>query len=249
MSSAAALPASGLFLKTFGTPGLIAVDVQRTPPLRRKDLALLIYLTVEFDRQHSRAALASLLWGDFQEEKARHSLTQSLRRLRLAFGRDAVSIAEQNVEWRCELPCDAVQLERAGARATLVDPQLSGYTGDFLADFQLNGGASGFDLWSSEKRVHFRRLAVRVLETQGEEAELRAAWPDALQLGLRVVEIEPIFEEGHRRVMRAWSALGERNLALKHYHDFARWLHTEIEVEPDPTTQALALTLRQPGTR
>jgi hypothetical protein len=168
------LPA-GFFLKTFGTPGLLVDGVQAVPALRRKDLALLIFLQVETGERHSRAVLANLLWGDFEEENARHSLTQALSRLRLLLGCDSMSLSEQNVEWKKDIVCDAALLEHAAIEGSTGDPLLHCYSGDFLNDFHLQHGAEGFDVWSAEKRVHFRRRTVELLQERGRLAEERCA--------------------------------------------------------------------------
>ena len=48
----------------------------------RKARALLAYLAVENARAHPRELLASLLWGDTGEERARHNLRQALSKIR-----------------------------------------------------------------------------------------------------------------------------------------------------------------------
>ena len=47
---------------------------------------LLIYLAVEADRPHARAALAGLLWPDQPPAAAQHNLRQALANLRRALG-------------------------------------------------------------------------------------------------------------------------------------------------------------------
>ena len=49
--------------------------------------ALLVYLAVEEDRPHQRAALAGLLWPDAPEATARRNLTQTLLGLRPPWAR------------------------------------------------------------------------------------------------------------------------------------------------------------------
>jgi DNA-binding SARP family transcriptional activator len=83
-----------------------------------------------------------------------------------------------------------------------------------------------------------------VLEQQGMEAEARGHWAEALELGRRAAQIEALYEEGHRRVMRSWAALGERGLALRHYEEFTLWLRDEVDLQPDPATSKLAFDLR-----
>src|SRR5512136_1258725 len=48
--------------------------------------ALLIYLTVEADQPHSRAALAGLLWPDWPDRAALRNLSYALSNLRQAIG-------------------------------------------------------------------------------------------------------------------------------------------------------------------
>jgi DNA-binding SARP family transcriptional activator len=212
--------------------------------VRRKDLALLTYLCIQRSRSLSRGTLASLLWGESSEEKARHSLTQALRRLRQLFGADALNVRDESVDWRGEVQCDAAELECLAAKPTTPGAELPEYREAFLSHFSLGPGAQDFEHWADARRAHYRGLAVRLLDAGGAEQERLGSWSQVLRLGLRVIEIEPLFEEGHRRVMRAWSALGERTLALKHYEDFVRWLQAEFGEVPDPLTVALADQLR-----
>jgi DNA-binding SARP family transcriptional activator len=52
----------------------------------KKAQALLAYLAVESGRPQPREVLASLLWGNTGEDRARHNLRQSLGKIRQAFG-------------------------------------------------------------------------------------------------------------------------------------------------------------------
>lgn len=235
----------GLLLKTFGMPALISRQVREVHALRRKDLALLIYMRLSSGYPHSRSVLAELLWGDYTEAHARHSLTQAIGRLRAQLGARSVTVEGHGVRWNGDLPCDAAILQDACADDQQLDSQLHLYSGDFLEDFDLGAGAESYEVWASEKRVHFRMLALSWVQKRGEEAEQQSDWQTALQLGRRAVEIEPILEAGHRRIMRSWAALGERALALKHFDDFFHWLESEVGVAPDPVTRALAMHIRE----
>lgn len=231
------------FLKTLGSPVLTSPGAERPPErLRKKDLALLVYLRLERRRAHSRSMLANLLWGDSTEEKARHSLTQALGRIRSVLGPECLDADHDRVEWRGELPCDAALLQEMTGAPT--DPGLDLYAGDFLAQFAPGRGAREFEDWMDGKRGHYRALALELLDRAGEEAEAAGEWSGALRIGERSVEIDPFWERGQRRMMRAWHELGERNRALRHYEKFAAWLARELDEEPDPETRALAERLR-----
>jgi DNA-binding SARP family transcriptional activator len=209
--------------------------------MRHKDLALLIYLRLEGTRAISRSILGTLLWGDGVEHTARHSLSQTLRRLRCVLGPEMLSVARDAVEWRGELPCDAALVDEPAAEASTVCRL---YTGDFVAGLILGSGADDFEGWADVRRAHYRLRAVQLLVARACDAERRGEPDEALRFSLRAVEIEPLFQAGHRSVMRAWDALGERAFALRQYGTLERRLRSEVGTAPDPCTRALAAQLR-----
>ncbi|HET9453267.1 MAG TPA: BTAD domain-containing putative transcriptional regulator [Gemmatimonadaceae bacterium] len=223
-------------------PALVDDEHDALVPLRQKDLALLVYLRMEPHREHARSSLASLLWSECDEHRARHSLSQALGRIREALGDTALAVGRETVHWRGALPCDAAQLEDGDP--TTVDAELRLYAGDFVVGLALGDGAAAFDEWADARRAFLRRRAAQLLDSSAAECERLGRHGMALQLASRLIEIEPLSESAHRRLMRAWAALGERAMALRHYHQLQRNLRKEEGLEPDPATQALAAELR-----
>ncbi|HYR08431.1 MAG TPA: BTAD domain-containing putative transcriptional regulator [Longimicrobium sp.] len=228
-------------LVTLGTPALVG---NGTPiPLRKKDLALLVYLRLEGKHGHSRGALAGLLWGNSREENARHSLTQALGRLRARLGGGVLEVGHDRVGCRATLPCDAASLLQA-AGAEVDDGVLALCAGEFLAGFHPGSGAEAFETWAEGRRAHFRAVAVSALDRLGVDAEARGDWDRALAAAQRATELDPASEPAHRRMMRAWNAQGHRLRALQHYERLAAWLSAEFETDPEPETAELAERLR-----
>ena len=234
-------PGDGTFLRTLGHPVLRRRDSSVVEGLRRKDLALLAYLCVEGDRPFSRSHLAALLWGESTEEKARHSLTQALRRAAAGVGRGALCMERDTVRWTGAAACDAQLLLEGDER---LDELLTIYEGPFLEGFEAGFGSEEFSAWADARRAELRRASVRWLDRAGERAERGRDWSRALRIGERSVQIDREWEGGHRRVMRALLERGERNLALRHFREFARWLTYEVGGHPDPETVALADVIR-----
>jgi DNA-binding SARP family transcriptional activator len=233
-----------VYLRTLGHPALLGADGIAVHKLRKKDLALLVYLCVEGTAVHSRGRLASLLWGESTEERARHSLTQALSRLGRVLPPGSLVADNQVVRWEGSLSCDAVVLLRDGLQPADVDDGFSIYEGEFLRGFHPGHGAEDFTGWADRRGADLRNAALRLLESAGEDAEQKRQWWRAVKLAEKAVRIDPLAENARRRLMRAWAALGERNIALRHYQDFAEWLKQEIGAEPDPETRALADQLR-----
>lgn len=165
-------------LRTFGAPALL--DGRGRPlPLRKKDLALLIYLRIE-NKPCSRSALAGLLWGEATEAKARHSLTQTIGRLREQLGSDSIVPSNGDVALQSELECDAARL-LAGAEF-----HPDGYHGDFLAAFAPGTGSESFMEWADGKRTVCRLRLTKLLDSLGAAAEADEHYGEALQLGLQL---------------------------------------------------------------
>src|SRR5690348_15567233 len=64
---------------------------------RRRKLALLCVLALA-SRPYSRDVLADLFWGEEDDERARHSLSDALSHLRRLLGREAIATRCANVE-------------------------------------------------------------------------------------------------------------------------------------------------------
>lgn len=236
-----------LLLKTLGHPALHRAEGALAEGLRRKDLALLVYLCVEGLPVHARGRLAALLWGESPEERARHSLTQALGRLSRVLPPGTLAADKDAVRWTSVLPCDAVVLLRDVMEPEEVDDAFSLYPGHFLEGFDPGAGAQDFREWADRRRAELRNAALRLLERAGAKAEDAGDFARALRLGERAVEIDPVWEQGHRRVMRALAARGERNHALRHYLRLETYLREEVGGRPDPDTRALAEQLRAPA--
>lgn len=247
MKSPSPSRAPGLLLVTLGTPALVGHGAPI--PLRKKDLALLVYLRLEGRHGHSRGALAGLLWGSSREDNARHSLTQALGRLRRHLGTDVLQVGHDRVGCHATLDCDASLLQTAVASERVDDAVLALCAGEFLAGFHAGPGADAFESWADGRRAHLRMVAVAALERLGGKAEEAGEWDRALAAGQRAVELDPASEPGHRRIMRAWNALGHRVRALQHYERLTEWLAAEFESGPEPETAELAEQVRSRAPR
>jgi len=226
------------FLSTFGAPALQSRRGSVPVPLRKKDLALLVFLRVEPEAAFTRARLASLLWANTTDERARHSLSQALSRLQKALGPQALATDSQTVRLSLRIPCDADEALRS---ATAVP---SG-NARFLDGFHPGEGAEEFADWADRERAAIGRAMVELLEEAGSAAEEREDWAEALAYATRSVQLDPYWERGHRRLMRGLEARGERSLALRHHEEFSAWLLRETGDAPDGETRALAERIRQ----
>jgi DNA-binding SARP family transcriptional activator len=210
---------------------------------RRKSQALLAYLAFSPGQRHARGELTALLWPDFAETDARHSLRQALVDVRDAFARlrpppliiegDDLAIAPSAAV------VDVVEFVGLAQRKTLgaIRRASAMYTGELLAGFPVQEGA--FDEWLRLERDRLHKLAVAV-ESARLAAETRAGSIDAaVQVATRLLSLDPLHEGGHRALMQLYQRQGRRDAALRQYQICADMLSRELGVAPEVETEKL----------
>lgn len=223
-------------LELLGSPRLIRADGCEISGLRKKDLALITYLWVNGARRHQRSALASLLWANRDELKARHSLTQALRRIQNVV-RDRLRIGQNEIEWRAPAPTVTELLKMIGQSSEDIQEDCAQKA--FLHGFFVGAGGQAFDAWAEHHRDNLRTCLSRRCQVLGREAENSKNWERALKVSQCAISLDQFDEEAHRRIMKAWAGLGQKSRALKHYLSLCDLLQTELETTPDPETRRL----------
>lgn len=213
-----------------------------------KAMLLLAFLGCARDRTARRDRLASLLWQDSNVEQARASLRQTLSRLRAALDgeRDALWSDNERIaltpdDWAIDVEaleaCD-------GLDADDVDPA---WASTFLSGVHRRDPS--IDAWLEGERQRHRRTAGRVFSAAIERALRDGDATRALELGTRLIALDPFAESAHRSVMLAYELCGERGHALRQYRTLVRILDEGLGVAPDADSRALYERLRQPAAR
>ncbi len=232
-----------------------------------KARALLVYLAVESDRPHRRQRLAGLLWSDQPEEKALHSLRQTLSGLRKTLGDDRAAgdippfliINRDSVQFdpSCDhwLDVRAFDISLGAAlkfrqRANTGRPDIRSlqhaaalYRGQFLDQFYLSGSAL-FDEWASLQREDYNRQAMEAVALLAEYHEQRGEYGLARQAAARLAEMAPWEETAHAQIMRCLALDGQMSAAQNQYHTLRRYLAQELGVEPAMETISLFEAIR-----
>jgi TolB-like protein len=211
----------------------------------RKTRALLAYLALPPGRQHTREALVSLLWSDRGEKQAHASLRQALVELGRAFEcaegtplikhRDTLALDPKSVQ------VDATVFEQLAAKTSISDLERAAtlYSGDLLAGLDVRDSA--FEEWLLIERQRFRNLATTVLKQLSELQTGRKA----IATVERLIALDPLQEEGYRRLMRLHAEAGELGLALKAYENCRQVLKQELSASPSADTEALHQEIRE----
>lgn len=215
-------------------------------PLRfptRKSEALLTYLAVQPDIRNRRDHLSSLLWGDVSHTQARHSLRQTLSAIRGVLKPvdcDVLSIADDTVGVEsARLRVDVRTFERLARRRTPRSVAIAShlYRGEFLKGLSIR--ELEFDAWLMMERTRLHQIAIEAHETCLTAHMAAHHTTEAIQVGLRLLALDPLQEWVHRALMELYAERGQFGAALHQFELCVTTLARELRVAPSPETVEL----------
>ena len=229
----------------------------------KKVRALLAYLAVEHDFPHSRERLGTLFWPDADESTARTNLRKALSNLRktldaegsepyLIIHNDTVQFNPQSSFWldvdqlktRLDAMLQHTHLLFESCVSDL-EEAVSLYRGSFLQGLEVN--SLDFEEWllTLRENLHTRMLSALYELTQYYLSHGEYAL--AQKHALRLVELEPYSEEGHRAIMESLACSGLCSAALAQYERCRKILTEELGLKPGSETEKLYQRIRSAG--
>ena len=236
-------------LVTLGRLTLLSPTGEESESLakRRVKLSLLAVLATA-RRPLSRATLAEMFWGEQDESRARHSLSDALSHLRRELGRRAIVSdgAEVALAPDAPLALDAAALagaceEKEYARAAAL------YVGPFLDGVDIEAGAS-FEQWVMHER---RRLETLFLQVCAQQCLLHARareWDECGALAARWLDVAPLSADAALFRLNALKAPGTHEAiqrALAEFDQLSARLAREFDLPPEKPVRQLADVMRE----
>jgi DNA-binding SARP family transcriptional activator len=209
----------------------------------KKAQALLAYLGVRPGQIHPRDKLATLLWGEKDDDQARDGLRHALLALRRALA--VASPPPLRVEGPLlaldpvAVDVDVVAFERLVAEGTpaALEQAAALYRGDLLAGLPMSEPL--FEEWLLTERERLREMALDALTRLLAHQTKAGATEPAIQTGLRLLAFDPLQEAVHRTLMRLYARQGRRGAALRQYQLCVTGLQRELGTAPEPETRNL----------
>ncbi len=229
-----------LQLYLLGAPQVVLDDQPLAALTSAKAQALLFYLAFT-GHTHTRAALASLLWGDVSDTTARTNLRKALQPLRqhlapwLSTSREQIGFAADAAYWLDVREFRSALHDARNGDVNCLQRGLDLYRGDFLHGFYVRN-APDFETWWLSEQAQLRE---QTLDGYGKLADLyteRGELDRAIATVRRSLAIEPWREQAHRRLMTLLAQDGQRSAALAQYEICQAMLADELGVEPGAET-------------
>jgi DNA-binding SARP family transcriptional activator len=241
---------SGLKLFLLGPP---QIELDGTPIVirRSKGLALLSYLAVNGEPQR-RDTLATLLWPNSSQSRARSYLRNELSLLNKALGGAWLEIEGETIGLGPGVWLDVTQFQRGltdferdtPATHPALSQTITLYRDDFLTGFTL-ADCPDFDEWQFFQTESLRQSLATALAdwavVLNDQRDYEAAIPHAR----RLLALDVLHEPAHQMLMRLYALSGRQAAALRQFSECQRILRDELGLEPEAATQALAEAIRK----
>jgi DNA-binding SARP family transcriptional activator len=200
--------------------------------------SLLTYLVLNRNAPQPRSHLAFCLWPDLPEARARANLRKQLHQLQHALPEvnHYLAVDAQTIHWQPDgsFSLDVAEFEQAASHAeSIADLQraIDLYGGDLLP--------SCYDDWIVPERERLKQILIEVLERLLQFAEAGGNYQAGIKYAQRLLQIDPLHEEIHRRLINLHTLNNDRAAALRAYHACASILQRELGVEPGPATREI----------
>jgi len=206
-----------------------------------RPLAALVYVALAPGGRAKRDHVAELLWPGGDLSEARHSLRQSLYRLRQATdGVPLVRLRGIELEVQPSVRLDCLDGERIAADGDLAGAY-EALRGTFLEGFSIPESRE-FESWIESQRIRFGEAWARVGEALAAHLLDTGDPARALEVAEELAAARPFSDQVARLHMTALVAAGRHATAVARYHAYAALLQRELEAEPG---SELALYARQ----
>jgi len=225
-------------LSFLGPPQVLVNGHSITARLDKKEIALLAYLAAQ-QGEVTREKVAALLWGEKDDQCARHNLRQALTKIKQVLpgvidgqGRH-VLVLDQAVRLRTDL----WQFEDCLRHGDLASG-CALYRGPLLDGLGLRS-ADAFEDWLTECRRYYERLALDGLTDLIGAVEQRRDIAARERYARQMLTIDPLKERAYRALLLALGRAGRFNEALQLYGQCVEKLRRDLGIAPSAETTSV----------
>ena len=207
-------------------------------------LAVLALLARAGPSGFPRDRIIAALWPDIEEERARHTFSQTVYAIRREVGDDGVIEGIRELRLNTELlSLDVLDFQSALDERDL-QRAVDVYAGPFLDGFHLPG-AEDFERWVERERMSLDRSYTNLLEQLARDATARDDHASAVHWWRMRAAHDPLDARVALALMRSLDAAGDRLGAIQHARVYELLVEEELSLPPDREVVRYAAALRR----
>ena len=212
---------------------------------QRHPVALLALVAGVHPRPLDRDQIATYLWPESDEARARNSLRQALFQIRSDLG-DEVFVEHSSGRIAlnvARVSCDLWEF-RDALENNRLEAAVDAYGGEFLDGFRIPGGTE-LEEWCDGVRRELRLSFIEALDAIGNRATAEGRFDDAVALRRRLAAVNPLSSRVALSLLRALADAGDRAGALQYATVYEALVQDRLEVEPDAAVADFVERLRE----
>ncbi len=192
----------------------------------------------------ARDVVLNTFWPEKPAAKAVNNLYQAMFRIRRALGYDVVTLEQGECRLssvvaftydarRFEAEAQQALALRLGdlRRLELLESAAALYIGEYLADLSVE--------WAAERRRSLCDLYVLVLREYADILMNLTRYNEARQALARALDVEPLRDDIHEKMLNCLAAMGRRHEVVDHYRRYRDTLRSELGIDPPTEMRAL----------
>lgn len=236
-------------LVTLGRLTLVGATGDEDTALAKRRLKLAVLAVLALARRPmARDTLLEMFWGEQDEERARHSLSNALSSLRRALGPGSITARDADVALAPNLPLDvdALQFSEA-AESGDVARAVEIYGGAFLEGVHVDESPA-FDQWALRERRRLEALFIKACGQQCVALARTRRWSECRAVAARWIDAEPLSPDAALFLLNAVKAPGTRvafGQALDEFERIRTRLAREFDLAPELNVRELAERIRE----
>lgn len=223
-------------------------DGQNLEITAAKDQGVIAILALSGSYSCSRSRIIDLLWSTRSKEQAQASVRQSLWSLKKALG-DGTDDVLQIDRKRIRSNPDKIKTDIdefwdliKSPESELLEKAVTLYRGDLLEGLVIQDRQ--WEAWLTSERETMRTKLAETLCTLIGRYTTETNTSRLIDIGQKLVELDPFREEGHRSLMRGYAESNQRVLALKQFEHCRELLQRELQTEPSSDTKDLFIRIK-----
>jgi DNA-binding SARP family transcriptional activator len=198
----------------------------------RKGIGLLAYLALEGIQ--TRAKLAMVFWGQFDEARGRMNLRRELQRLKDLGLQDLLVVTSSSLQLADQTWCD-VKAFQAAVLSGDAQSVVKLWNGSLLEGLDAEEDLE-FDRWLEQKRLDFEAQHLDALHVYAAQLETSREYRQALAIAQKILSKDNLNESVYRALIRLYGLLGMREQATATFTQLEEVLREELGLTPLPET-------------
>lgn len=179
----------------------------------------------------TREKLASLLWGNRDDELAHNNLRNALYLLKKEIDVNFLLVNRKTVQINPEITIE-LDLTMLNSIDTIDYSKLENLGQEFLAGFSIPD-CNEFDEWQQQNRLFYREKLLTGLKHRISIHQNSDSSEDIIRSLQLLIILDPFDEEAHRKLMKIYYQNGLPAKAIQVFTSLKNKLHEELGIEPD----------------